>query len=329
MKFGVREVVDLTFKTTAAGQKVGNKVFKRAGQPAFHIDTARTSTLEQATATTYAQGGQGYARLLAWEGEKTMTFTVEDALMSPMGLAVLSGAGLIKNEPKHVHMVLDVYVNAEGTYDLNLETVEEELGMTLAKGCKICGNIPAYGTILDGSGAGIGWIDDITIAGMEDNFKPETSATARIDDVDLVKGAPVTFTLGEDAANKTVKLDFYVVLETGVTEVTIAPEDFGGYFYVEAQTLFRREDSGKDMAAEIILPKVKVQSGFTFTMASSGDPSTFTFTMDAFPGYSYFDRTKKVMCVFQIFGNDGEDSADAESQACDTVEEHGEEEIAG
>lgn len=315
MKFGVREVVDLTFKTTAAGQKVGNKVFKRAGQPAFHIDTARTSTLEQATATTYAQGGQGYARLLAWEGEKTMTFTVEDAMMSPMGLAVLSGAGLINDKPKHVHMVLDVYVNAGGTYNLSLETVEEELGMTLTDGCKICGNIPAYGTILDGSGAGIGWIDEITIAGMEDS----------VADVDLVKGSPVTFTLGGSAANKTVKLDFYIVLKTGVTEVTIAPEDFGGYFYVEAQTLFRREDSGKDMAAEIILPKVKVQSGFTFTMASSGDPSTFTFTMDAFPGYTYFDKTKKVMCVFQIIGNDGEDSGDAATQTCDTVEEHSEE----
>ena len=27
-----------------------------------------------------------------------------------------------------------------------------------------------------------------------------------------------------------------------------------------------------------------------------GDPSTFTFTMDAFPGYTAFDKTKKVLC---------------------------------
>ena len=99
-------------------------------------------------------------------------------------------------------------------------------------------------------------------------------------------------------------------MSTGVTEVEIKPEDFGGYFYVEAQTLFRREDDGQDMAAEIILPRVKVQSGFTFSMASSGDPSTFTFTMDAFPGYTQFDSTKKVMCVMQVIGTDnlGSDS---------------------
>ena len=54
------------------------------------------------------------------------------------------------------------------------------------------------------------------------------------------------------------------------------------------------------MPAILTLPNVKIQSNFTFTMASSGDPSTFTFTMDAFPGYTYFDQTKKVLCVIQV-----------------------------
>jgi hypothetical protein len=54
------------------------------------------------------------------------------------------------------------------------------------------------------------------------------------------------------------------------------------------------------MPAEITFPNVKIQSNFTFTMASTGDPSTFSFTMDAFPGYTYFDSTKKVLCVIQI-----------------------------
>jgi hypothetical protein len=35
-------------------------------------------------------------------------------------------------------------------------------------------------------------------------------------------------------------------------------------------------------------------------MASSGDPSTFTFTMDAFPDYTRFDPTKKVLTSIQI-----------------------------
>ena len=38
-------------------------------------------------------------------------------------------------------------------------------------------------------------------------------------------------------------------------------------------------------------------------MAGTGDPSSFNFTMDAFPGYTYFDKTKKVLCVLQIAGD--------------------------
>ena len=48
-------------------------------------------------------------------------------------------------------------------------------------------------------------------------------------------------------------------------------------------------------------------------MASTGDPSTFTFTMDAFPGYTYFDNTKKVLCVIQVIDETVADGADAKS----------------
>ena len=54
------------------------------------------------------------------------------------------------------------------------------------------------------------------------------------------------------------------------------------------------------MPAEFIIPNCKIQSNFNFTMASSGDPSTFTFTMDAFPDYTRFDHSKKVLAAIQI-----------------------------
>ena len=91
------------------------------------------------------------------------------------------------------------------------------------------------------------------------------------------------------------------------TEITIGPDDFGGYFYVEADTLYRNQD-GKDMAATLTFPKVKIQSGFTLTMAANGDPSTFDFVMDAFPAYTFFDHTKKVVCDMTIVGGSSTDS---------------------
>ena len=94
MKFGVREICDVVLKAKAA-QKVGNKVFYK-NEPVCYFDSLKTSSMEGAATTVYAQGGRGNARLVAWEGERTVTFTMEDALISPIGFMILSGAGLIE-----------------------------------------------------------------------------------------------------------------------------------------------------------------------------------------------------------------------------------------
>jgi len=268
------------------------------------IDTATTSSLEQATTTVYAQGGKGYARLIAWEGEKTMTFTVTDALMSPMGLAVLTGAGLIKptnDAPMHVHMTINKTLRDNKT-KVTLDDLRAETGLESAESFAICNlsDLKPYATKLDGSGAGIGWFDKVTITDAADEFVTVTEET------------PAEFVV-DGAGTCTVQLDFYLLMNNpnAVQEIDIAPDSFGGYFYVEAQTLFRREDSGKDMAAEIIIPKAKIQSAFTFTMAASGDPSTFDFVMDAMPGYTRFDKTKKLMCKIQILGTDSTTAEEA------------------
>jgi hypothetical protein len=244
-----------------------------------------------------------------------------------MGLAVLSGAGLMKPDAEnvsHVHVTYDVQVGEDGVAKITLENLKEETGLEEAEKFNVCKatEAPAYATVLDGSGAGIKFIPEplkVTgeTVGSGEGISPlvkvdETnSATFKLyatkldaDGTTEIEDTEGTAALVTEFAGATVKLDFYLAMNSGVTEVEIKPNDFGGFFYVEAQTLYRREDTGLDMAAEIIIPKVKVQSGFTFSMAASGDPSTFTFTMDAFPAYTKFDTTKKVMCVMQIIGED-------------------------
>ena len=268
MKFGVREICDVVFKAKA-DTRIGTQEFKK-GQPVLYIDSAKTSTIEGAATTVYAQGGKGNARLIAWEGEKTLTFTVEDALLSPIGFSILSGAGLFKSETEkvHVHTTANAYVGTDGKIDLK---------DILEAGEKIDKTAPV--------------------------FVMETEADGSI--VKLVSGATVETDglslTATGAANKNVFVDFYVNKESAnVSELQIDAENFAGNYYVEASTLFRRESDGVDMPAEITLPNVKIQSNFTFSMASTGDPSTFTFTMDAFPGYTLFDHSKKVLCVIQV-----------------------------
>ena len=299
MKFGSREICDVVFKAAAEGQKVGTRTFHQY-QPVFMIDTARTSTIEQATSTVYAQGGKGYNRLIAWEGEKTVTYTVEDALISPQGLAVLTGAGVAvaktadASSAQHVHVVLQgVTDSTTGAATFKLVDLQDELGVT-DDTFYVCTNttVPIYGTVLDGSGAGIEFIDTVTT---------NAESGAQFVEVDSTHDLVLT---AESAKGKTVAFDFYVIMRNGVTEITIRPESLGGYFYVEGDTLYRREDNGKDMAATITFPKVKVQSAFTLSMSASGDPSTFSFVMDAMPAYTRFDHSHKTVCNIQIVGDD-------------------------
>ena len=294
-RFGSREICDVTFKALTNNQKVGNKEFQ-AGQPVFIIDTATTSNMEQASTTVYAQGGKGYNRLIAWEGEKTLTFTVTDALMSPLGLAVLTGAGLSEDaNVKHIHVTYDVAIGNDGNGTITAEQLAAELGLPKDSTIEVCNDttLKPYATVLDGNGAVTGWANDIELSGTNsstlDNIIEVSSGEP---------GKPLTVK-SLSSKNKTIKLDFYVRMTSGATEITVAPDDFGGYFYVEADTLYRNQD-GKDMAATITFPKVKIQSGFTLTMAANGDPSTFDFVMDAFPAYTYFDHTKKVVCDITI-----------------------------
>ena len=270
MKFGVREICDVVFKAKAA-TTIGNHTFK-PGQPVLYIDTAKTSTMEGSGTTVYAQGGKGNARLMAWEGERALTFTVEDALLSPIGFSILSGAGLFKEKTDakkvHVHTTARATVNDQGTIIID----------SLKESETIDGTAPVFVAIVEDDGSITGEL----ITGLTVNGKELTGA-------------------GDTYKNKNVFVDFYV-LKAGnsVSEIQIDAATFGGYFYVEASTLFKDQESGKDLPAEITLPNVKIQSNFTFNMSSTGDPSTFSFVMDAFPGYTMFNKNKKVMCAMQI-----------------------------
>lgn len=418
MRFGVRECTNIVFRAKT-NTTIGKSEFK-AGQPVLYIDSAKTSTLEGAATTVYAQGGRGNARLISWEGEKTLTFTVEDALLSPLGFSILSGAGLIEtgknsNVPEvHAHRVAQGLIETDtrqmseavtthtyyvkvldnSTYSYaqvkdqngepisissNLQqflsdakdssyvapegdlaaqaihtyftentdtTVQDMLGMFsekttlptnpgaenntnfpqfvdlkttiteesylfvdltagLYEGESICDTAPIFVIATEQDGSLTSTICTVKEF-LSDDDNRKTGIIIETKDPNKDPNTPEA-TITNLSAGSAVTVDFYVIAGSEVQELQIDAENFAGYYYVEADTLFRRQDTGKDMPAIITLPNVKIQSNFTFTMASSGDPSTFTFTMDAMPGYTYFNKTKKVLCVLQIINTKADD----------------------
>ena len=290
MKFGVREICDVVLKAKA-NQKIGNKIFYK-NEPVIYFDTLKTSSMEGAATTVYAQGGRGNSRLMAWEGERTVTFTMEDALISPAGFMILSGAGLIEASETN-----SIKVHTTEQTD-KVEVTDEGVVITLSeKPYDEPGSDEdfIYVMLLDDRGE---VATEPFIPSKIEDKKITLSASWNDNDRDADHVARGN-NLSEFKNKSIVLVDYYVAREGGVSEITITPDKFGGYYYLEASTLFRNTD-GVDMPAEFVIPNCKIQSNFTFTMASSGDPSTFTFTIDAFPDYTRFDKTKKVLAAIQI-----------------------------
>ena len=274
MRFGVREICNVVFKA-AATRTIGATTFQK-GQPVLYFDSLKTSSMEQAVTTVYAQGGRGNTRLIAWDGEKTLTFTMEDALISPEGLAILASAKLFKAGTGNTLLVHVSEVTANGKVT--------KKPATTGKG------VAFYALEMNDNGDVVGAPIAATIATDETDGGYTLSGTGIVE-------------------NKVYLVDYYTEVAEGAVQIDIEPESFGGNFYIEADTLFR-DTAGVDHAAQFIIPNGKIQSNFTLSMASTGDPSTFTFTVDAFPGYVNGDLTKKVLSAIQILDEAAQISVD-------------------
>lgn len=383
MKFGVREICDVVLRAKAA-QKIGNKIFYK-NEPVIYFDTLKTSSMEGAATTVYAQGGRGNSRLMAWEGERTVTFTMEDALISPEGFMILSGAGLIEagegaTIKQHVTETIDAsninstngsiltekvtkyyYKKGEDKIELSKEEYDsqtvpevqfpsasnftsEEVEVETAVSGEMSielSNVPYVGEQADGDFIFVMLVKDgeivsepiipdhgavegktitikngsrfnhIAVADCDEHEDVNCANGYKLNDmVSGSNGAAEKHECNYHAASEaghtflgvqfdSVIVDYYVEHKSGAKQIEITADKFGGNYYLEASTLFR-DTNGVDMPAEFIIPNCKIQSNFTFSMASSGDPSTFTFTMDAFPDYTRFDHSKKVLAAIQI-----------------------------
>jgi hypothetical protein len=78
-RYGLKEVANVIFFDISSGK------------PAIFFDTLKVSTIENESESAEARGGQGNGRLMSWDYGRTATLTMQDALLSDVSLAMLSG----------------------------------------------------------------------------------------------------------------------------------------------------------------------------------------------------------------------------------------------
>lgn len=198
---------------------------------------------------------------------------------------MLSGAGLVHGKktgdnktPIYVHATYDMVAETAGGKIVAKLTDEDRNGATII----VTKEAPIYPVTLDSAGAQANYLSAVTDKQV---FTVETSGltAAVFGDHGEIKaeGKTIAFQLAadnpgdskQDAAVKagdTVRIDCYEVHYDEAYEMQIDAENFAGYYYIEASTLFRDEETGVDLPAEFVIPRGKIQSNFTFSMANNG-----------------------------------------------------------
>ena len=260
MKFGVREICDVVLKAKA-NQKIGNKQFYK-NEPVIYFDTLKTSSMEGAATTVYAQGGRGNTNLVAWEGERTVTFTMEDALISPEGFMILSGAGLIEASPdnkikQHITQTVD---KSKDIVPANDKKEIKTDGLIIPV---------SYAPYLDNEHKDDDYVYVFFMKDGEIISEPylahegvvEGDAGFSVTVKGFARASGEAYTANDLEADyakcDSVMVDYYTERESGAKQIEITADKFGGNYYLEASTLFRNQD-GVDMPAEFIIPNCKI-----------------------------------------------------------------------
>lgn len=241
-KFGAKEVMDVTLYDMATGK------------PVITFDTLKTSDIAVTSDKVEARGGKGNAKLLTWEINKNATLSIEDALLSPKSLELVSGIA--------TQVGVQTITMRQDTVWATVNSVMTDKG-------------DLYPLTANGSGV-------ISLA-----FTPKEAATSiLVYDAADDCGTPLTMTgatlVGTTltvaaAANKTVVV--YYTYDSAATAETyvISSDKFAGNYKMVGNTVVRNATTGKDEAFQIVIPNLHWSSNLNLSFSADGDPSVQSF----------------------------------------------------
>mgnify|MGYP001492126818 FL=1 len=228
--YGLREVCDLTFFDLTTNK------------PFLYMDYALTSTNEHSADTTYATGGKGNPRRLAFDGNRQSTLTISTQIIDFRIIALLAGA--------------DVEKGATNVFKREVLTAVDDTGsvkITLSE-------TPVNGTVT------VFPLSSDAVAGEEEDI--------------TVTGSDVTITTGTAGTQYVAYYQFES--DSNAEKISFKAKNFPKYCRIVGDTLIKNEATGENEPFQMVAHKAKPQANFTLTMASEGDPTTLEMTFDLF-----------------------------------------------
>ena len=246
-KFGAKEVMDVTLYDM------------KTGEPAICFDTLKTSSISVTADKVYAQGGKGNPKLITWELNKEATLNIEDALITPKSMELISG--MATTVDKKI-----VYVRQKNEWDTTGTTPIDKGDLYPLK-CDSDGII------------NLAYEPKEAVGKIKVYLKEEDCVTP----IDMTDATLVGKVLTLSGAGKTKAADKKVVVyytrETSDKAQTfvITSDKFAGSYKLVGDTVIRNAETGKDEPFQIIIPNLKWTSNLELGFSAEGDPATTSF----------------------------------------------------
>jgi len=236
--YGLREVADLTFFDLTTNK------------PFLYMDYALTSTNEHSADTTYATGGKGNPRRLAFDGNRQSTLTISTQIIDFRIISLLAGADVEKGVTNVFKREVLTAVDDEGDVKITLSET------------------PVTGTVT------VFPLSSDAVAGEEEDI--------------TVEGSDVTITDGTVGTQYVAYYQFQS--DINAEKISFKAKNFPKYCRIVGDTLIKNEATGENEPFQMVAHKAKPQANFTLTMASEGDPTTLEMTFDLFADASVDDE---------------------------------------
>lgn len=224
--------------------------------PVMYFDTLKVTTLEGTAEVTDIQGGKGNATLASVSHSKAINVQFDDAIMTMSSLAVLTGGEL-----------------REGTDDDKIVMTESELvkvddGATEIKLSRKArkGSYVYIAQMIDGI---------LSTATRIDEPMATESDTVSLDSFHNYK---------EDASEGEATFRVFYEYEMGfptkteeLTEITVLADKFAGTYKFIGDTLLFNQYTGLNDIFQIEIPKLKLDSSFSFNLNAATEAVVFSF----------------------------------------------------
>ncbi len=249
-KFGVKEVMDVTFYD------------RQTNMPVLFLDTLKMSSVENTAEEVSARGGKGNPELIIWDFNREATVTLQDALLSPKSIHLLTGNAVDEDAATITMRQANTY--NDGVIDpLEPLKVAADNKITLA-------------------------FDPVGDPFEEDGYDFEVLVyLADQDGENVLEYADVNVnvvTLADSQAVGTEVIVYYQYLKASAAQTyNITSNSFPTEYTIVGDTVVRNL-AGVDELFQVVIERAKVQPGFTLSFQAEGDPSVFDMNIKVLRG---------------------------------------------